>query len=54
MAISILNKDTMISRGIETVCPFRGFKGHVIMKSVATIIPLVEFDICSLEVEYLI
>ena len=27
-------------------------KGHVIMKSMAIIIPLMEFDICSLELEY--
>ena len=54
MAIGILNKGTMISHGIETMCPIRWSKGHVIMKSVATIIPLVEFDICSLELEYII
>ena len=34
---------------IEIVCPLGWFKGHVIMKYVAIVIPLVEFDICSLE-----
>ena len=30
----------------------REFKGHVIMKYVATVLPLVEFDICPLELEH--
>ena len=54
VATSILNKGTMISHGIETMCPFVWSKGHVIMKYVTTIIHLVEFDICSLELEYVI
>ena len=49
-----LNKGIMISHGIEIVCPFGLSKGRVIMKSVATVIHLVEFDICSLELEYVI
>ena len=52
MAIGILNRGTMISHGIETVCPLGGSKGHVIMKFVAIVIPLVEFEICSLKLEY--
>ena len=35
----------MISHGIETVCPIGWSKGHVIMKFVATVIPLMELDI---------
>ena len=42
----------MISNGIETMCPIRWSKGYVILKSVATVIPLMEFDIYSLELEY--
>ena len=53
LAIGILNKGTMISHRIEIVCPIRWSKGHVIMKSMATVIHLVEFDICSLELEYI-
>ena len=45
---SILNRDTMISHGIKIMYPLRWSEGHVIMKSVATLILLVEFDICSL------
>ena len=52
MAIDILNIGTMISHEIEIVCHFGWSKGHVIMKYVATIIPLMEFDICSLKLEY--
>ena len=48
----ILNIGTLISHGIETVCPLGWSKGHVIMKSMAIVIPLVKFDICSLEVGY--
>ena len=51
-AIGILNTCTMIFHGIKTVCLLRLSKGHVIIKSVATVIPLVEFDIYSLELEY--
>ena len=47
--MGILNKGTMISHGIETVCPLGDPKD---MKSMSTIIPLVEFDICSLKLEY--
>ena len=54
MVISILNNDTMISHGIETVYSIGRSKGHVIMKYVATIVHLVEFHICSLELEYVI
>ena len=49
VATSILNRGTMLSHKIEIVCPLGWFKGHVIMKYVAIVIPLVEFDICSLE-----
>ena len=52
VATGILNKDTMITRGIETMCPIWWSKGHVIMKYAAAVIPLVEFDICSLELDY--
>ena len=54
VATGILNRDTMISHGIKSVSPLRWSKEHVIMKSVATIIPLLEFDKCSLELEYVI
>ena len=50
VATRIFNKGTMISHEIEIVCLF-WFKGHVIMKSIATLIHLVEFDMCSLEME---
>ena len=52
VAMGILNRGTMISHGIEIVCPLKWSKGHVIMKSMAIVIPLVEFDICTLELEY--
>ena len=52
VATSILNRGIMISHGIETVCPLGWSKGNVIMKFVAAIIPLVEFDICSLKLEH--
>ena len=52
VATSIVNIGTMISHGIEVVPPIGWSKGHVIMKYVATIIPLVKFDICSLELDY--
>ena len=52
MAIGILNRGIMISHGIETVYSIGRSKRHVIMKYVAIIIHLVEFDICSLELEY--
>ena len=52
MTIGILNRGTMISYGIETVCPIRRSKGYVIMKSMTTVIPLMKFDRCSLELEY--
>ena len=42
----------MIFDEIKKMCPIGLSKGHVIMKSMATVIPLVEFDICSLELEY--
>ena len=54
VAISILNIGNMISYEIETMCPLRWSKGHVIMKSMATIIPLVEFSIYFSELEYII
>ena len=54
MAIDILNRGSMISHGFEKVCPFGCSKGHVIIKYVNIIIPLVKFDICSLELEYVI
>ena len=54
MTIGIFNRDTMISYGIETICPLGLSRGYVIMKSVAIVIPLAEFDICSLEIEYVI
>ena len=52
MTIGIFNRNTMISHGIETTCLFRWSKRHAIMKSIIAIIPLVEFDICSLELQY--
>ena len=48
----ILNRGSMISHWIETICLIGWSKWHVIMKSLATVIHLVEFDICSLELEY--
>ena len=51
VATGIFNIGTMISHRIEMVCPLKWSKGHVIMKFVVTIIPLVEFDICFLELE---
>ena len=44
LATCILDRGTMISHGIETVCPLRWSKGHVIIKYVAIVIPIVEFD----------
>ena len=52
VATVILNKDTMISHGIEIVSPLEWSKGHVIMKYVVVVIPLVEFDRCSLKLEH--
>ena len=52
MVISILYKGIMTSYRIETICPLSWSKGHVIMKFVVVVIPLMEFDICSLKVEY--
>ena len=52
VATSIFDKGTMISHGIEIIYPLEWSKGHVIMKSIAIVIHLVEFDICSLELEY--
>ena len=52
VAIGILNRGTMISHRIEIVCPLEWSKRYVIMKSIATVIPLMEFDICSLVIEY--
>ena len=54
VAIGILNIGTMISYGIEVVCPLRWSKGEVIMKSMAIVIPLMEFDIWFLELECVI
>ena len=42
----------MIFDEIKKMCPIGLSKGHVIMKFVATVIPLVKFDIFSLELEY--
>ena len=42
----------MISHRIETMCPIGLSKGHVIKKSMVTIISLIEFDICFLNLEY--
>ena len=52
IVIGILNKGTMISHGIEIMCPLGWSKWHVIMKFVAIIIHLVEFNISSLKLEY--
>ena len=52
VATSILKIGTMIAHRIKTVCHLGWSKGNVIMKSMVILIPLVEFDICSLEVEY--
>ena len=40
-----------ISWDLDNMSPWV-IQGHVIMKSVGIVIPLVEFDICSLEFEY--
>ena len=53
VTIGILNRGTMISHVIETVCPLEWSKGHVIMKYVVIVISLMEFDICSLELKYI-
>ena len=52
MTTSILNIGTMISHGIEPECPLGWSKWHVIIKSMAKVIPLVEFDICFLKLKY--
>ena len=39
VAINILNRDTMISHGIETICPYEWSKGHVFIKFVVIVIP---------------
>ena len=52
MAICFLNRGTMLSHEIKIVCLLRCSKGHVIMKIVVVIIPLEEFGICFLELEY--
>ena len=49
---NILNRGTMISHGFETICLLRLSKGHVIMKFMVVIIPLVEFHIHFLELGY--
>ena len=54
VATCILNRGIMISHGIGIVCLIGWSKGHVIMKFVVIVIPLVEFDICFLELEYVI
>ena len=54
MEIGILNKGTMISYEIESMFPIGWSKGYVIMKYVATIIHLVEFDKSFFELEYVI
>ena len=41
-----------ISHGFEIACPLGQSKGHVIIKFMVVEIPLVEFDICSLELVY--
>ena len=38
VVIGILNRGTMISHEIETVCPLGWYKGHVIIKSVTIVI----------------
>ena len=52
MAVGILNRGIMISHGIETTYPLGWCIVHVIMKSMAIVIHLVKFDICSLALEY--
>ena len=52
VATSILNKGIMISHRIKTMCPLGWSKGHVIIKSMIAVIPLMELDIGSLELEY--
>ena len=52
MVAGILNRGIIISHGFDTKCPFRCLKGNVIMKFVVVVIPLVEFDICSLQLKY--
>ena len=52
VATNILNKDTIISHGIKTMCLLRWSKRRV-HEFMAVVISLVEFDICSLELEYI-
>ena len=52
VTIGILNKDTTVSHGIETVCSIGWSERLVIMKYVVTIIPLMEFNKWSLSLEY--
>ena len=54
VAIGILKRGIMLSHRIERVCLLGWSKGHVIIKSMATIIPLVEFSIYFSELEYII
>ena len=51
VATCILNRDTIITHRIEILCPIGWSKCHVIMKFVATVIPLMEFDTWFLELE---
>ena len=52
VAISILNRGTITSHGIKIMCTLRWSKGHAIMKFVALIMSLMEFNICFLDLEY--
>ena len=52
VTIGILNRGIMIPHGIKIVCLFGWSKGHAVMKSMSTVVPLMEFDICFFELEY--
>ena len=48
MALDIFNKNTLTFHNFEISSLLKLLKGHIIMKSMSTTIPLVEFDICLL------
>ena len=54
MTTGIIVRGTIISHGFEIVCHLRWSKEYVIMKSVVVVIPSMKFDICFLELEYVI
>ena len=48
----ILDRHTMISHRIETICLIGWSKSHLIRKTMTIVIHLVKFDICFLKLEY--